>query len=200
MMLIAAALLLLSSTVAAWFVAATARPAARVQLRFAAMLLAACGVAAVLTPVAAPAVSLLVLPIAAAVLALAAHAGFEHPVAPALASLALATVSICGIIGAATGLALFALASAMLGTLALLVLSVRRLERARMAAAQGGLAALCLLAAQSLYVLEHVSVPFLLFLSAGVLGAALALRSDLAAEEKPAPDLRAAAIGGRRLG
>lgn len=200
-MLPAAALLLLASTIAGWFIAAAARPAARVHLRFASVLFAACGVAAVATPVAAPAVVLLVLPIGAAVLALAARAGFEHALAPALSSLALALVSLCGIVGAATGLALFALAASVLGTVALLVLSLRRFEANRVAAAQGALSALCLLAAQSLFAIERLSVPFLLFLAAGMLGAALALsRSDLAAEQKAAADLRGAAIGGRRVG
>ncbi len=63
------------------------------------------------------------------------------------------------------------------------------------------LAALCLLAAQSLFVTARVGATFMLFLSAGLVGGALALsRSDLAAEQKAAADLRSAAIGGRPAG
>lgn len=201
MMLLAAALLLLVSTIAAWFVAAAARPSARVQLRFASVLLAACGVAVLGTPTAAPAVVLLVLPIVVAVLVLAAQAGFEHALAPSLSSLVLALASLCGIVGAATGLALIVLAASVLGTAALLVLSARRFRVMHIAAAQGALSALCLLAAQSLFVIERVSVPFLLFVSAALLGVTLALsRSDVAAQQKATADLRGAAISGRRSG
>ena len=201
MMPFIAALLLLASAVAGWFIAAAARPPARVQLRFAAVLLAAIAAAAIATPIAASAVVLLVLPIAATVLALAALAGFERPLATPLSSLTLALASVCGIGGAGTGLALLTLAPSMLGTFVLLVVSLRRVKIARLPALQGALAALCLLAAQSLFVTERVSLAFLLFLSAGMLGVMLALsRSDLAAEQKAAADLRGTAIGGRRLG
>jgi hypothetical protein len=197
MIAFAAPLLLLVATVAAWFVAAGARAAARVQLRFASVLLAACAVAA-LTP-AATAVVLLVLPIAIAVLALAALAGFERAVLPAVSGVLLAGVSLCGIVSAATGLAMFALGAAVIAAAALLLVCLRQFDAARIASVQGALAALCLLAAQSVFVLDRGGIAFLLFVSAGLLGTVLALaRSETAVEKTSAADLRAAAISGRR--
>ena len=192
-----APLLLLAATVAAWLVAAGARPPARVQVRFAAVLLAA-GAIAALTP-AATAVMLLVLPIAISVLALAGLAGFERALLPAVATVLLAGVSLCGIVSAVTGLAMFSLGAAVIAAVALLLVCLRQFDAARVAAVQGALAALCLLAAQSVFVLERGGVAFLLFLSAGLLGTALALaRSERAIEHPAAADLRPAAISGRR--
>ncbi|MBL6936699.1 MAG: hypothetical protein ISS15_07415 [Alphaproteobacteria bacterium] len=194
-MLSAAALLLLVATVASWLVGAAARPAARVQLRFAAVLFVACGAAAIGIPAAAPAVVLLVIPIATAILAVAAQTGFDHPLTPALSSLVLALASLCGIAGA-VGFVFFALAASVPATGVLFLVSLRRAKEARIAAVQCGIAALCLIAAQSLFVLEGVDVPFLLFLSAGLLGVTLALsRSDPVIEQKAIADLRGAAIG-----
>jgi hypothetical protein len=199
MIMLAAALLLAAATIAVWFVAAGARAAARLQVRFAAVLLAAVAVAAALLPVAAPAVVLLVLPIATTVLAMAAAAGFRRPLPPIPAAAVLALVSLCGIASAATGLAMFALGAALLAGVALLLIGVRRLDLARLASAQTALAALCLLAGQSAFALERVGAPFLLFVAAGLLGTALGLsRSDAPVEETPGGDLRTLPVGGQR--
>jgi hypothetical protein len=195
-----AALLALAAAIAAWLVAAAARGAARVQLRFAAVLLAACAAAAVATPTAASAVAILVLPIVVAVLALAARAGFEQAPNPFLSSAMLGAASLCGITSAITGLALFALVASIAGVVVLLVICSRQFERARLASVQGGLAALCLLAALSVFATDEVGPAFLLFAAAGLLGVTLALsRSDVAIDNKTAGDLRAA-IDGRRPG
>jgi len=190
-----AAALLFAATAMTWLIAPGARPAARVQLRFAAVLFAACAIAAVALPSAAAAVGLLVLPIAIAVLALAVLAGFEHALGAASASALLGLASLCGIVSAVTGLALFALAAALLANVMLLLLCLRRFDAMRRESLQGALSALCLFAAQSVFVLDRVGVAFLLFAGAGLCGVALALsRSDAAAEKPPAPDLRGAAV------
>jgi len=151
-----------------WLIAPGARPAARVQLRFAAVLFAACAIAAVALPSAAAAVGLLVLPIAIAVLALAVLAGFEHALGAASASALLGLASLCGIVSAVTGLALFALAAALLANVMLLLLCLRRFDAMRRESLQGALSALCLFAAQSVFVLDRVGVAFLLFAGAGL--------------------------------
>ena len=198
-MIVAAAALLLAATAIAWLLAPGARPAARVQLRFAAVLFAASAIAAVALPAAAAAVVLLVLPIAVAVLALAALAGFGRPLGVTPASVLLGVASITGIASAATGLAFFALGAALLANTMLLLLCLRQFDVARVASVQGVLSALCLLAAQSVFVLDRAGTAFLLFAGAGLCGVTLALsRSDAAAEKPPAHDLRLGAI--RRAG
>ena len=78
MIVLASAGLLLAATIAVWFVAAGARAAARLQIRFAAVLLAALALAAAATPMAAATVALLVLPIAGIALAQHNHHGDEN--------------------------------------------------------------------------------------------------------------------------
>jgi hypothetical protein len=196
----AAALLLVAAAIVVWFVAPGARPAARVQIRFAGVLFAAAGVAALTAPATAPSVLLLVLPIALAVLALAGAAGFGRPLPPALAAIILAVICLAGLGAAITGLVVFALAPAALAAVALGVVFARRFDSARTASMQGLLAALCFLAAASSFALEGAGAPLLLFSSAGLLGATLALsRSGRAVDEKGGRDLRGAvAIRGRR--
>jgi len=190
-----AAALLFAATGLTWLLAPGSRPAARVQLRFAAVLFAACAIAAVAMPAASAAVVLLVLPIAVAVLALAVRAGFEHPLGATPASVLLGLASLCGIASAATGLALFAFGAALLANTMLLLVCVRQFDAMRTASVQGALSALCLLAAQSVLVLDRAGTAFLLFAATGLCGVTLALsRLDIAAKKPPAHDLRGAAI------
>jgi hypothetical protein len=196
----AAAALLLSATLAAWFVAGGARPAARVQLRFAAILFAAVPLAAVAAPQAAPAVTLLVLPIGLGIFALAVTAGFSKALASGLAAILLAALCLAGLAAAITGLAAIALAPSALAIAALVILFLRQFDAARAASVQGMLSALCFLGAASVFAADGVGAALLLFAAAGILGLALALsRSDVAVEERPLTDLRGlAAIRGRR--
>jgi hypothetical protein len=198
-MLLAAALALLCAAVATWFVAQASRPAARVQLRFAAVLIAALAVAPPLMPAAASAVALLVLPVVFVVLVLATAAGAGRAAHQTLAAVLLALVSLAALAAAITGLSALALAPCALAVLALIGLSLRRLKG--LGALQGIAAALCLLGAICVFVLEGVSVPLLLFCAAGLLGTTLALsRSDVRDEERARPDLRRLGVGvGRRV-
>jgi len=195
-----AAVLLLAATLAAWFVAGGARPAARLQIRFAGVLLAALGLSGAALPAAAPAIAVLVLPIALGVLALAAAAGLTKPLAAGLAALLLALASLGGLFAVVTGFAAFALAPAAAAIVALVFLFVRRFDGERLAPVQGALAALCFLAAVSDFAIEGAASGVSLFAAAGLLGLALALsRSDVVIEERPLRDLRTLhPVGGRR--
>ncbi|MBV9045951.1 MAG: hypothetical protein JO348_02890 [Alphaproteobacteria bacterium] len=191
MMLLIAASLLLLATVGAWFVALGAKPAARVQLRFAMVLFACIAISAALLPPASASVTLLVLPIALSVVAFASAAGFEHAAPASLSAPLLAAVSLGGMAAAATGIALFSLAPAALAACALAAVSVRQFDAARASSVQGMLAALAFLAALSTFVLEGVGFTLLLFVATGVLGGTLALsRSDARVEKKRGRDLR----------
>ena len=200
MILWASAFLLLAATLAAWFVAGGARPAARVQLRFAAMLFAAVPLAVAAVPQAAPAVTLLVLPVGLGIFALAVVAGFSKALTPGLAAILLAAACLAGLAAAITGLAAVSLAPSALAIAVLVVLFVRQFDAARTASVQGLLSAVCFLGAASVFAAEGAGAALLLFAAAGVLGVTLALaRSDVAVEERPVGDLRAfAAIRGRR--
>ena len=198
--MIVPAALLFAATLAVWFVAAGARAAARLQIRFAAILLAALAVAAVL-PVAGSAVALLVLPIAFGVLALAVAAGLTKPLPAASGAIVLALFCLGGMAAAVTGIAAFSLAPAALALGVMAVFFVRQFDAARIAALQGLLSLLCFLAAVSAFALEGVSSAMLLFTAAGLLGLTLALsRSDFTLEERPVRDLRGglSVRGGRR--
>ena len=200
MIALASAGLLLAATIAVWFVAAGARAAARLQIRFAAILIAALALAAAAIPAAAAAVALLVLPIALGVLALAAAAGFARPLLAAPAALVLALCCFSGLAAAVSGLAALSLAPSALALIAIAAIFLRQFDAARPASLQGILSALCFLGAVSAFALEGADAAMLLFAAAGLLGTALALaRSDLAQEQRPGRDLRAAlAVRGRR--
>lgn len=198
MMLLAAALLL-AATLAAWSVAAGARPSARIQLRFAGVLFTALPIAAALMPAAAPGVALLILPLGASVLALAATAGFSRAAPAGVAAVLLALICLAGLGAAITGLALFSLAPAAVALLVLAAIFLRQFDAARAASVQGMLSALCLLGALSSFAIDGAGVGLLLFCAAGVLGLALALsRSDVVREEHAVRDLRGLAAIGRR--
>lgn len=200
MIALGSAALLLAAALAVWFVAAGARAAARLQIRFAAILFAAAALAAAGLPAAAATVTLLVLPIALAVLALAVAAGFARPLPAGPAALLLGLISLAGLAAALTGLAALALAPAAAAIAALALLFLRRFEAAPAASRQGLLAAFSFLAGASAFARDGAGAGFLLFAAAGLLGATLALaRSDVAVKERPARDLRAAfAVRGRR--
>ncbi|HEY4943752.1 MAG TPA: hypothetical protein VII56_20155 [Rhizomicrobium sp.] len=199
MIAIVAALLLLITTLAVWFVAAGARPAARLQIRFAGVLFAALSLSA--ATAAAVTVTLLVLPIGLSVLALAAAAGFARPVPASVAALLLALICLSGLTAAITGLAVFCLAPAAAAALAMAVLFARQFDAARIASVQGMASALCFLGAASSFAVDGAGAGLLLFSAAGLLGLAVALsRSDVVVEERAVRDLRGlAAIGRRRI-
>lgn len=199
MIVAAAALLLAVAALAAWFVAAGARPAARVQLRFAGVLFAAPALAAAMAPAAAAAVTLLVLPIGLSVLALAATAGFAKAVPSGVAAVLLALVCLAGLAAAITGLALFSLALAAACIIAAMAVFLRQFDAARAASVQGMVSALCFLAGTSSFAVDGAGAGLLLFSAAGLLGTTLALaRSDVVVEERPLRDLRGLAAIGRQ--
>lgn len=188
-----AALLLLAAAVASWFVALAARPAARVQLRFAAVLFSAIAADLFVPPPASSAVVLLVLPIALAVLALGTAAGIARPAPPAFASAALAGVCLGALGAVVTGMAALALAPAVVAAMAMAAVCVRA------PSLSGVAAALCFAAAISAFARDGAQAAMALFCAAGVLGLSLALaRSDRAVEHDAGPDLRRAAIGAGR--
>jgi hypothetical protein len=200
MITIAAAALLLVATLAVWFIAQGARPAARVQIRFAGVLFAALPLAVVALPVAAPVVALLVLPIGLGVLGLAASAGFARAAPTGLAAALLALICMAGLAAAVTGWMILSLAPCAAAIVALMMIFVRQFDAARAASVQGLLSALCFLGAVSSFASDGVGAALLLFAAAGLLGTGLALsRSDVVVEERPVRDLRGlAAIGDRR--
>jgi alpha-1,6-mannosyltransferase len=194
----ASAVLLIAAALAAWFVAAGSRPAARVHLRFASVLLVSPAAAALAMPAAAPEVASLVMPIALIVLALATAAGLAKALVPALAALILMAASLSALAAAVTGWIVLALAPALLGVAAIVILCLRRFDDARLAALQGFASALCFLAAASAFVLDGVGAALLLFSAAGLLGLTLALsRSGVAVVQRAGPDLRGVAIARR---
>ena len=199
MIALAAALLLLATTVAVWFVAAGARAAARVQIRFAGVLFAALAAAALTAPMAAATVTLLVLPLALAVLALAGTAGFGKPVPPAVAAIVLGAVCLAGLGSAITGERTLSFVPVAAALLVLAVTFARQFDAARLASLQGMLSVLCLLGAAASFASEGAGRALLLFCAAGLLGLTLALsRSDLVVEERALRDLRGrTAIRGR---
>jgi len=198
MILLASAAVLLLAAIAAWFVAPAARPAARVDLRFAAILFAALAVAAVAMPSAKSAVALLVLPIALTVLALAAAAASERAAPAGLAATLLGAVSLAALGAALSGLAALALAPAMAAAVAAAWLHLRRLRPAMRRALEGLAASLCFVAALAAFARSGVESATLLFCAAGLVGIVLgSVPSDAAIEERAGPDLRSAIGGGR---
>jgi hypothetical protein len=195
-----AALLLGAAGIAAWFTALGARPAARVQIRFAAVLFAALAVATLSAPSAASAIALIVLPIGVSVMALASGTGFGTPARPSLAAIVLALVVLAALTAAVTGWQAFALTPAAFAIVGMAVVYARKFGERQLAALQGLVSAACFLAASSAFALEGVAAPVLLFAAAGLLGLTLALsRSDGVVDERAGRDLRDdLAIGQRR--
>jgi len=186
-----AAFLLAAASLAAWFTALGARPAARVQLRFAVVMFAALAAAAPVVPAAATPVALIVLPIGLCVLALASAAGFGTPLQPSLAAIVLALVVLAALTAAVTGWRDFALAPVAVALTGITVVCGRRLGDRSLAAVQGLVSAACLLGGASSFALDGAGAPVLLFTAAGMLGLTLALsRSDGVVDERPGRDLR----------
>jgi hypothetical protein len=193
----ASAALLLVAAVAAWFTALGARPAARVQIRFASVLFAA--LAASVFTAAASVVALIVLPIGASVLALGCAAGFGRPLMPSLAAMLLALVVLAALTAAVTGWRAFALTPAAIALVVVAMACARQIGERQLAALQGLASAACLLAALSAFALEGAGMPLLLFAAAGLLGLTLALsRSDRVVDERPGRDLRDGLAIGRQ--
>ncbi len=195
MMLLTAALLG-AAAIAVWFLATGARAAARVHLRFASMLFAALAAASAIAPPVADEVALLVAAIALPVLAFAAYASFEKAMSPMPATLLLGLVCLGGLASAATGIISFALAPAALSAAAILLISARQFDAARLSSIQGMLSALALLASASSFALDGATPAYLLFSAAGLLGLTLALAraSDTGVEEQGSRDLRRTVI------
>ncbi|MGZ5930992.1 MAG: hypothetical protein ACXWLW_02370 [Rhizomicrobium sp.] len=192
MIVLLCAVLLGIASLAVWFLALGARPPARVHLRFASMLFAALAAAAWIAPPVADEVALIVAAIALPVLAFGAYAGFEKPLAPMPATLLLGIVCLGGLAAAATGIISFALVPASLSVAAILLISARQFDVARVSSVQGMLSALSLLAAASSFALEGTGSAHLLFSAAGLLGVTLALSraSNIVVEEQSSRDLR----------
>jgi hypothetical protein len=168
------ACLLMAAAVAAWFVAASARPVVRVQLRFATVFFAALSGASLLAgPVVAGGVALIAFPVALTVLAFAMRAAFEGPASQGLVAAVLGIVSALAIFAAATGWLTPSLAPAAGAAAGMVVISVR--EQARMTAIQGALGCLCFIAALCAFTTAGASTACLAFATAGLLGVTLAL-------------------------
>ena len=198
MIVLLCAVLLGIASLAVWFLALGARPPARVHLRFASMLFAALAAAAWIAPPVADEVALIVAAIALPVLAFGAYAGFEKPLAPMPATLLLGIVCLGGLAAAATGIISFALVPASLSVAAILLISARQFDVARVSSVQGMLSALALLAAASSFALEGTGSAHLLFSAAGLLGLTLALSraSNIVVEQQSSRDLRHSATIG----
>lgn len=194
---VAAAILALSACVS-WFVAAGARPAARVYLRFALVLLAALPVAAVVAPSSGPAITLLVLPLATTILALATATGFARAPEVGIAAALLAAVSLLALAAALTGLAAPSLAPTLAAAVAMGILCVK--HRSGTPALQGLAAGFAFLGAASAFALDATGSAVQLFLAAGLLGVTLALsRSDSRVEQQARREA-GTAIGGLSKG
>ena len=96
---LAASLALFAACIGAWWLSASLRAAARLQLRFAAVLMAALAVATAVRL--GDTAALLLLPLAGAALALAAIARFARPASPLAATLALVAALASGRLAAA---------------------------------------------------------------------------------------------------
>jgi hypothetical protein len=178
------ACLLMAAAVAAWFVAASARPVVRVQLRFATVFFAALSGASLLAgPVVAGGVALITFPVALTVLAFAMRAAFEGPASQGLVATVLGIVSALAIFAAATGWLTPSLAPAAGAAAGMIVISVR--EQARMTAIQGALGCLCFIDALCAFTTAGASAACLAFATAGLLGVTLALGrvSDAAVDQ-----------------
>ncbi|HEV2652520.1 MAG TPA: hypothetical protein VGU69_14760 [Rhizomicrobium sp.] len=168
------ACLLMAAALAAWFVAASARPIVRVQLRFATVFFAALGGAALLAgSIVAGGVALIAFPVALAVLAFAMRAAFEGPASQGLVATVLGVVSALAIFAAATGWLTPSLAPAAGAAVGMVIISIR--EQARMTAIQGALGSLCFIAALCAFTTAGASTACLAFATAGLLGVTLAL-------------------------
>lgn len=197
MMELLSATLLFIASLASWFVAAGARPAARVYLRFAAVLFAALAVAAAGPPVAAAAIALVVLPLGSVILALATATALTRPVEVSLAGALLAAVSLCALAAAVTNISALSLTPTLFAALAMGILSVK--HRSGTQALQGVAACLCFLGAASAFAFEGTRPALLLFAAAALLGLTLALsRSGADVEERTGRDLRGGMTIGRK--
>jgi hypothetical protein len=167
------AVLLAAAAIAAWAMVAALKPAARLNLRFAAMLFAAIAVAAPFGRVGDVAM-LIVLPPASAALALASLARFARGVPPLPASLALAAALVCGLAAALLGAPMPA--AVPVAVAACLVAGAALQDFAWIAALSG----LALLACLFAFLREGTGSGALLFAAVTLLGLA---RSTFAVEQ-----------------
>ena len=122
---LAASLALFAACIGAWWLSASLRAAARLQLRFAAVLMAALAVATAVRL--GDTAALLLLPLAGAALALAAIARFARPASPLAATLALVAALACGLGAMLSGYAMAALVALMLAGLAVIAAAFNRM-------------------------------------------------------------------------
>lgn len=160
--LLLSATALLTASIWTWFLAAPFRPAARVNLRFAAMLLAAVAIAAPLARVGDVA-ALVVLPPAGAALALASLALFTRrpPAAAGIAPAAALAAGLCAVVSASPMLTAIPVA------LAAFVISLVALQDLAWIAALSGV---LLLASVFAFLREGSGPGLLLFSAAALLG------------------------------
>ncbi len=190
----APALLLGLAAIGAWFTAPAARPAARVQLRFADHVFSCAGDfrggrATGIRRGRADRVPCRIRGSGAGRARRVRARGTARPRQPCSERCLPRRPRLCGERWLAP-----AIAPAALCALALLLISARQFDAARAASIQGVLGALSFAAALSCFAAQGVSATCLLFLTAGTLGVTLALSrpSDAAVEQEAAPDLRGA--------
>lgn len=196
------AVMLFSASVAGWLAATDASAAVRNYVRFACVLYAALAVSAAVDPRLSDSVTLIVAAVAPALLAVAVRASVSGSISTSVAISALALSTICGMIAAVTGLAVFAFAPLTTAVLAIIAMNLARFSERRVQALQSMASAIAMMAGASVFMVgaPAARTGFMLLHAAGLLGIALALapRSETIVEEKRVPDLRSAAIRGPR--
>jgi len=190
------ALMMICASAAAWILAGAVAAHARSYVRLAAITFAALGIASALSGPFAARVALIVMAIGPACLALATLGTRVLP--RSLASIVLAAAAASGIAAAAMNMMVLALAPLIVSVAVMAACIIHSWKIAPLRAAQALAAALAFLAGASVYVKGDLigQMALLLFMSAGLLGAALSLArdSDAAIEQQRVRDLRGRAI------
>ena len=171
------AVVLLLVCVAAWLAVRGVRPSARIYLHFACVLNATLAASA-LAGIVLQAIGTITTTMAACFLMLAAFAGFRYPPKPTPAALILVIACVAGIWSAASGAMAPAALLQIFCQLVMFALARRGVVLLRRESIYLALAAVALLAASCVLLVEDVRalmVALLLFSSAGLLGTALAL-------------------------
>jgi hypothetical protein len=196
--MIALAVMLLAAALAGWLAVANAAWDVRAYARFACALYAALAVASAVSAQLTLSVTLIVSACAPVFLAFAIRFAFRGLVSPYLIASVLIAACIVGIGAAATGVAMLAFAPLLVSILAMIAMSLRRIDDLRARAIQAIAASCALLAGASAFAAGGVSAEPALFLfsAAGLLGLSLALapRSHAVVDQERAPDLRAVAV------
>jgi hypothetical protein len=185
------AVVLALAAAAAWMTAKGARPSSRLYLRFACVLYAALAASA-LAGVAPEAVAQVATTLAVALLTLAAYTSFRRKVRPLPAASVLAMACVSGIWSAASGAMAPAVVLQIFCLFVMIALARRGLWRWR--SIHLALATAALSAASCSLLVENAFVALLLFSTAGLLGATLAVArvSEIPLEERRDADGAAA--------